>query len=139
MLTRAKASTGETLLVKITSIRRDAFRGELADSPSSACRLKLRLGSPVAFTTGHLHSLPKGRTTTVTSDTTRAVPPQEKKAKPKGSATLKIKKCVAKKFTPRECVGWRVETVGLPRSDLSGKYVCCEQTFADAFIQKKPR
>jgi hypothetical protein len=106
MLTRAEASAGETLSVKITSIRRDAFRGELADSPAFASRLKLRLGSPVVFTVAHIHSLPKMRTTNehrsahpapVTSNTTRAVRPPEKKAKPNGSATLKIIKFPAKK------------------------------------------
>jgi len=63
MLTGTKASAGETMLVKITSIRRDSFRGELANRPASSRRFKLRLGSLVAFTAAHIHSLAKGHTT----------------------------------------------------------------------------
>lgn len=79
VLTGGASSGGETLLVKITSIRRDAFRGELAERPASARRSKLRLGSPVAFTTAHIHSLP--------------------------NATLKIGKRHAKKAAPPQCPG----------------------------------
>jgi hypothetical protein len=78
-LTVLTGATGETLLVKITSIRRDAFRGELAERPASARRSKLRLGSAVAFTTAHIHSLP--------------------------NATLKIGKRYAKKAAPPQCPG----------------------------------
>jgi hypothetical protein len=56
-----KASAGETLLVRITSIRGPAFRGKLATRPASAGLAKLRVGSPVVFTTAHIHSLPRGR------------------------------------------------------------------------------
>ena len=65
--------------MKITSIRGDAFRGELAERPASARGSKLRLGSPVAFTTAHIHSLP--------------------------NATLKIGKRHAKEAAPRQCPG----------------------------------
>ena len=55
-----KASAGETLLVRITSIRGPAFRGKLAVRPASAGLSKLRVGSPVVFTATHIHSLPEG-------------------------------------------------------------------------------
>ena len=49
----------ETLLVRITSIRGHAFRGKLATRPAPTGPSKLRDGSPVAFTTAHIHSLAK--------------------------------------------------------------------------------
>jgi hypothetical protein len=49
----------ETLLVRITSISGSSFRGKLAETPASAGLSKLRVGSPVVFTTAHIHSLPK--------------------------------------------------------------------------------
>ncbi len=58
-----RSRTGETLLVRITSIRGHAFRGKLANRPASATLAKLRVGSAVAFNTGHIHSLPRGRQT----------------------------------------------------------------------------
>jgi hypothetical protein len=51
--------TLETLLVRITSIRGAAFRGKLANGPNSAGLSSLRVGSPVAFTSDHIHSLPR--------------------------------------------------------------------------------
>ncbi len=93
VLTGATSPAGETLLVKITSIRRDAFRGELAERPASARRSKLRLGSPVAFTTAHIHSLL--------------------------NATLKMKKPHAKKAAPRQCAG-RGEEVAILAYDQRG-------------------
>jgi hypothetical protein len=56
-----QAVAGETLLVRITSIRRGAFRGKLASQPVSAGLAQLRVGSPVAFTAAHIHSLAKGQ------------------------------------------------------------------------------
>jgi hypothetical protein len=53
----APASAGETLPVRITRIRGDAFRGELAGRPASARLSELRLGSPVTFTRDHIHSI----------------------------------------------------------------------------------
>jgi hypothetical protein len=50
----------ETLPVRITSISGSAFRGKLADSPASPALSQLRVGSPVTFTTAHIHSLPRG-------------------------------------------------------------------------------
>jgi hypothetical protein len=52
---------GETLAVRITTIRGDGFRGKLACDPASAGLAGLRAGSPVAFTTAHIHSVAKGR------------------------------------------------------------------------------
>jgi hypothetical protein len=60
-LTGAKSFTGETLLVQITSIRGPAFRGKLAGKPSSTTLAKLGVGSPLAFTAAHIHSLPRRR------------------------------------------------------------------------------
>jgi hypothetical protein len=54
---RAGAAAGETLLVRITSVRAGEFRGKLADAPSSPGLSKLRVGSPVAFTAFHIHSI----------------------------------------------------------------------------------
>lgn len=45
----------ETLSVRITSMQGGVFRGKLA----STGRSKLQYGSPVVFTTAHIHSLPR--------------------------------------------------------------------------------
>jgi hypothetical protein len=63
LLGGGRPTAGETLLVRITRIRGRAFRGELAQRPSSAGLSALRVGSPVAFTAAHIHSLPNGRPT----------------------------------------------------------------------------
>jgi hypothetical protein len=55
------AAEGETLIVRITSIKGSAFRGKLAGTPSRAARSRLPAGSPVCFTRNHIHSLPKGQ------------------------------------------------------------------------------
>jgi hypothetical protein len=49
----------ETLAVRITSIKGSAFRGKLAGKPTSAGLAKLRVGSPLVFSTTHIHSLAK--------------------------------------------------------------------------------
>ena len=49
----------ETLLVRITSIRGYEFRGKLAQRGAPTGRSKLQDGSPVVFTTAHIHSLPR--------------------------------------------------------------------------------
>ncbi len=51
--------TSETLLVRITSIRGSALRGKLANGPTSKGLSRLRAGLSVAFTTAHIHSLPR--------------------------------------------------------------------------------
>jgi hypothetical protein len=50
---------GETVLVQITSIRGNGFRGKLTRRPVSASLSKLRAGLPIAFTKAHIHSIPK--------------------------------------------------------------------------------
>ena len=59
-LLNEKQSNGtETLLVRITSIRGGTFRGELANEPASLGLSNLRVGSPIRFTTDHIHSIPQ--------------------------------------------------------------------------------
>ena len=55
----AGPKTFESLIVRITRIRGYAFRGKLANQPTSPGLAKLQIGSPVAFTTAHIHSIPK--------------------------------------------------------------------------------
>ena len=55
------ATTFETVSVRITSIRDSGFRGKLANKPISRGLSKLPVGSPLAFTTAHIHSLLKGQ------------------------------------------------------------------------------
>jgi len=57
----AKPFARETLSIRITSIRGDAFRGKLADSPASSVLSGLRIGASVTFTRDHIHSIPKER------------------------------------------------------------------------------
>jgi hypothetical protein len=61
LLTGTKSPGGETVLVRITNIRGSAFRGTLSSPPVSPGLSTLRVGSPVAFTTTHIHSLAKGQ------------------------------------------------------------------------------
>jgi hypothetical protein len=63
LLSPAKSFAGETVLVRITSIRGDAFRGKLMSAPSSANGGKLRAGSPLVFSADHIHSIPKEQPT----------------------------------------------------------------------------
>jgi hypothetical protein len=63
LLAGTKSCDSETLLVRITRIRGSAFRGKLADRPNSTGLSNLRVGSQVAFTTAHIHSLPTRRST----------------------------------------------------------------------------
>ncbi len=52
---------GETLPVRVTRIRGHAFRGKLTRRPVSSALAHLRIGSSLAFTAGHIHSLTKGQ------------------------------------------------------------------------------
>jgi hypothetical protein len=61
LLTGAGSFAGETVLVRITSIRGPAFRGKLVCKPASTGLSRLGVGSPVAFTAAHIHSLASGR------------------------------------------------------------------------------
>jgi hypothetical protein len=54
---------GETLLVRITSIKGDAFRGKLVDRPTSSALAKLSAGWPLAFNAAHIHSVRRGQPT----------------------------------------------------------------------------
>ena len=62
-LTGRGTSAGETLPVRITSIRDGAFRGRLAGGPSSAALSGLQVGALIAFTTAQIHSVRKGQRT----------------------------------------------------------------------------
>lgn len=59
LLTDTKSFSGETVLVRITRISGTTFRGTLAMKPAFVGLSKLRVGSPVSFTTVHIHSIPK--------------------------------------------------------------------------------
>jgi hypothetical protein len=51
---------GETLLVRITRIQADSFRGKLVDSPAGVnLGSSLHAGSAIAFTHEQIHSVPK--------------------------------------------------------------------------------
>jgi hypothetical protein len=64
LLTRTGSYAGETLLVRITRIRGSQFRGVLAVPPTCRGLSKLRVGSPVRFSTTHIHSVPKRQSKT---------------------------------------------------------------------------
>ena len=51
------AKSAETLVVRITNIKGALFRGKLASNPTCAGLSKLAAGSPLAFTTAHIHSV----------------------------------------------------------------------------------
>src|SRR5262245_66228231 len=59
LLWGTRAAPGETLVVRITSIRGDTFRGKLASTPVSAELSGLNTRSPLVFTAAHIHSLPR--------------------------------------------------------------------------------
>jgi len=61
LLTRTGSYAGETLPVRITRIRGSLFCGVLAVRPTYRSLSKLRVGSPLRFTTAHIHSVPKRR------------------------------------------------------------------------------
>jgi hypothetical protein len=63
LLTGTRSCAGETVSVRITSIRGNAFRGKLTSSPTSAGLSMLRIGSSIAFTRAHIHSISKGQLT----------------------------------------------------------------------------
>ena len=50
---------GETLLVRITSVKGSAFRGKLVENPAFAGLSNLRAGSALNFGSAHIHSIPK--------------------------------------------------------------------------------
>jgi hypothetical protein len=59
LLNSAVTSRGETVVVRITSIKGPTFRGKLATQPMSAALARFRAGFPIVFTASHIHSLAK--------------------------------------------------------------------------------
>jgi hypothetical protein len=58
-LTSGRSSPGHMLLARITRIEGNDFRGKLAGPAVSSARRGLRVGSAVAFTAAHIHSVAK--------------------------------------------------------------------------------
>jgi len=52
---------GETVLVRITAIEGRTYSGQLTRRPTFAGLSTMRAGARVAFTSAHIHSLPKDR------------------------------------------------------------------------------
>jgi hypothetical protein len=59
LLNGAEPCAGETLTVRITSVKGYTFRGKLVDAPTFVGLSMLRAGSPVRFTKAQIHSIPK--------------------------------------------------------------------------------
>jgi len=57
--TEKESFAGETLSVRITSIRGSKFRGKLSTKPAFVGLSSLRVGSFVRFTAAHIHSVAK--------------------------------------------------------------------------------
>jgi hypothetical protein len=55
----SRTGNAETLFVRITRIQGSAFRGKLTRKPAAVSLSSLRVGSPVVFTTVHIHSIAK--------------------------------------------------------------------------------
>ena len=53
------ATSFETLMVRITSVQGSAFRGQLTKKPASSGLADLSVGSPLDFSTAHIHSIAK--------------------------------------------------------------------------------
>jgi hypothetical protein len=62
-LNPANPCARETLVVRITSIKGETFRGKLASPPTRAELSRLRAGSPVTFTRDQIHSIAKRQPT----------------------------------------------------------------------------
>jgi hypothetical protein len=61
LLADAPSAAAETLRVRITSLRDGHFRGKLTSRPVSPAFSGMEIGSPVAFTAAHIHSVFGGR------------------------------------------------------------------------------
>jgi hypothetical protein len=59
LLNRAVSFAGETLTVRITSVKGSMLRGKLVDCPTFVGLSILRSGSPISFTTAQIHSVAK--------------------------------------------------------------------------------
>jgi len=57
LVAAGSAVGGETVKVRITSIRGEVFRGQLVNQPSSPSLSDLTIGFPITFRPGHIHSL----------------------------------------------------------------------------------
>jgi len=57
LLADAPLTTAETLRVRITSVRAGRFRGKLTSRPASPAFSSMEVGSLVAFTAAHIHSV----------------------------------------------------------------------------------
>jgi hypothetical protein len=57
LVPRGPTSHGETVLVRITSIKGETFRGKVAEAPPR--HTTLRPGAAVTFTGDHIHSIPR--------------------------------------------------------------------------------
>jgi hypothetical protein len=62
LMSRTVPALKETVLVRLTRVQHQEFRGKLASLPASA-RLTLPLGTPLAFSPAHIHSLPRKEVT----------------------------------------------------------------------------
>jgi hypothetical protein len=54
-----RPSAGQTVRVRITSVRGATFRGKLVDGPAAAGLSGLTVGSPIVFSAAHIHSASK--------------------------------------------------------------------------------
>jgi hypothetical protein len=61
LLADAPSAAAETLRVRITSVRDGCYRGKLTSRPVSAAFASMAVGSPVAFTAAHIHSVSGAR------------------------------------------------------------------------------
>lgn len=61
LLSDPEADSGETVLVRITSVRRGGFQRRLAMRPAQAGLAQLPPGTLLAFLSSHVHSLPAQR------------------------------------------------------------------------------
>jgi hypothetical protein len=77
LLTGNSASAGETLQVRITSIRGLLFRGKLSNRPTCPGLTKLRVGASLAFTAEHIHSVVKKQRTAENAPCRSCVPQVE--------------------------------------------------------------
>jgi hypothetical protein len=68
LLVPSKAFAGETLVVRITSIRGGSFRGKLAERSAPRGVAGLKVGTALVFTAGHIHSVVKSRSRVTVQD-----------------------------------------------------------------------
>ena len=60
-LASQRSPTGETLPVRITSMRKGIFRGKLMRPPMAVGLVELAAGTVIVFTAAHIHSLSSKR------------------------------------------------------------------------------